>query len=82
MKVKKITVFSTKTCPSCVQLKKWLDYKHIPYETVDLTDNPARGDELAKMSGYTTVPQTLIETDSQKQVVVGYNLSQLAPAIA
>ena len=80
---KNITVFTTTTCSYCVMVKRFLDMKGKQYEVVNLDDNPERRAEVMELSGVSTVPVTLItKEDDSKEVVVGYNLSRLAPAIA
>lgn len=81
---KKVTVFTTNTCGYCVMVKRFLDAKGITYSVVNLDDNPERQAEVLAKSGALTVPVTLIqnEDDNTEQVVIGYNLSRLAPALA
>ncbi len=80
---KKITIFTTNTCAYCVMVKRFLDSKGATYEVVNLDDNPERQAEVLAKSGALTVPVTLIEKeDNTEEVVIGYNLSKLAPAIA
>lgn len=52
----KVKVYTTKTCAYCPVIKKWLQNKHIDFEVIDITEDPAMGNELHKRSGYTTVP--------------------------
>jgi len=74
----KVTVFSTSTCGFCGQLKRFLDYKNIKYTSVNLDDDIEGMKTLERLSGATTVPQTIIEKDGEApKVVVGYNLPQL-----
>ncbi|MEI6751137.1 MAG: glutaredoxin family protein [Candidatus Saccharibacteria bacterium] len=81
--VKNITIFTTNTCAYCVMVKKYLGSKNMTYEEVNLDDQPERQAEAFKLSGALTVPVTLITRDDDTQdVVVGYNLSKLASAIA
>ncbi|MBA3757815.1 glutaredoxin family protein [Candidatus Saccharibacteria bacterium] len=81
--VKKITVFTTNTCSYCVMVKKFLDMKGKSYDVVNLDDNPERQAEAFKMSGALTVPVTVVtKEDDTQEVIVGYNLSRLAPAVA
>lgn len=81
--VKKITVFTTDTCAYCVMVKKWLGAKGYQYEEVNLNQEPDRQQEAFQLSGSLTVPVTVVtKQDDTQSVVVGYNLSQLAPAIA
>jgi glutaredoxin 3 len=81
--VKNITIFTTNTCAYCVMVKKWLGAKGYNYEEVNLDTNPERQQEAIQMSGQFAVPVTVItKQDDSKEVVVGYNLAKLAPAVA
>lgn len=81
---KDITIFTTNTCSYCGMVKKFLDLKGQSYNVVNLDENPERNQEAYELSnGALTVPITVItKDDDSKQVVVGYNLGQLAPALA
>jgi glutaredoxin 3 len=80
---KNITIFTTNTCGYCGMVKKYLSSKGLPYEEVNLEDHPDRQDEVFKMSGALTVPITVVtKHDDTQEVIVGYNLSRLAPAVA
>jgi glutaredoxin len=64
-------------------VKRFLDMKGHKYDVVNLDDNPERQQEALAASGALTVPITIVtKEDDSRQVVVGYNLSQLAPAVA
>lgn len=81
--VKNITIFTTNSCAYCVMVKKYLGSKGQQYEEVNLDENPSRQDEAFKISGSLTVPVTVVtKQDDTQDVVVGYNLAKLAPAIA
>lgn len=81
--VKNITIFTTNTCAYCVMVKKWLGAKGYSYEEVNLDTNPERQQEAFQISGQLAVPVTVItKQDDTKEVVVGYNLAKLAPAVA
>lgn len=80
---KNITIFTTNTCSYCVMVKRFLDMKGHKYDVVNLDEHPERQQEALAMSGALTVPITIVtKEDDSQQVVVGYNLSQLAPAVA
>lgn len=80
---KDITIFTTNTCSYCGMVKRFLDMKGQSYEVVNLDDNPERQAEVMELSGALTVPITVVtKQDDTKEVVVGYNLARLAPAIA
>lgn len=64
-------------------VKRYLKSKGLPYDEVNLQKHPERQDEVFKMSGALTVPVTIVtKQDNTRDVVIGYNLARLAPAIA
>lgn len=80
--VKNITIFTTNTCAYCAMVKKYLDVKNHQYEVVNLDEQPHRQAEALSLSGALTVPVTVVtKQDDSREVVVGYNLSKLAPAL-
>jgi glutaredoxin len=53
------------------------------YEEVNLDDHPHRQAEALNISGAMTVPVTVVtKHDDSQEVIVGYNLARLAPAVA
>lgn len=80
---KNITIFTTNTCAYCVMVKKWLTAKGHSYEEVNIDQHPERQAEALQLSGALTVPVTVVtKTDDTKEVIVGFNLAKLAPAVA
>lgn len=80
--VKNITIFTTNTCAYCVMVKRYLDAKSHQYEVVNLDEQPHRQAEALQLSGSLTVPVTVVtKHDDSQEVVVGYNLAKLAPAL-
>ncbi len=81
--VKNITIFTTNTCAYCGMVKKYLGAKGHNYEEVNLDQHPHRQAEAMKISGALTVPVTIVtKHDDSQEVIVGYNLARLAPAVA
>lgn len=81
--VKNITVFTTTTCAYCPMVKKWLAAKGYKFDEVNLDQNPERQAEALKISGALTVPVTVVtKADDTQEVVIGFNLSKLAPAVS
>jgi glutaredoxin len=81
--VKSITIFTTNTCAYCAMVKKYLDAKGFGYEVVNLDEKPERQEEAMRLSGALTVPVTVVtKQDDTQEVIVGYNLAKLAPAVA
>lgn len=80
---KNITIFTTNTCSYCPMVKRYLQSKGLSYDEVNLEQHPERQDEAFKASGAMTVPVTIVtKQDDTKEVVIGYNLQKLAPALA
>lgn len=80
---KNITIFTTNTCSYCVMVKKYLGAKGMQYEEVNLDEHPHRQKEAFELTGQLTVPVTVVtKQDDSQEVIVGYNLSKLAPAIS
>ena len=80
---KHIAIYTTNTCSYCVMVKRWLQSKDMAYEEINLDENPERRQEVLEMSGAMTVPVTIVtKNDDSKEVVVGWNLAKLAPAVA
>jgi len=81
--VKNITIFTTNTCAYCAMVKRFLDAKNHNYDIVNLDEQPERQAEALALSGALTVPVTVVtKHDDSREVIVGYNLSKLAPAVA
>lgn len=55
-----VTLYSTDRCPFCIQAKKLLDKRGIPYEEINLARDPDGRDELVARTGMMTFPQLLI----------------------
>jgi glutaredoxin 3 len=78
----KITVYTRTTCPYCELVKKFLNAKGAVYETVNMEDDPSAMEKVMAMTGRSIAPTTLIEKpDGTQEVIVGFNLSKIAPAI-
>jgi glutaredoxin 3 len=81
--VKNITIFTRTTCAYCPMVKKWLSSKGFEYDVVNLDEHPERQEEAIKLSGAFTVPVTVVtKHDDAQEVVIGFNLAKLAPAVA
>ena len=71
-----ITLYKTERCAWCVQVKKFLDYKKVEYEEIQLEDDP----DIAQAfyaRGYMTSP---IVTNGDK-IVAGYSVPKLTELI-
>ena len=57
--VKKILIYSTQTCPYCVNAKQLLQREGISFEEINVEDAEKRA-YMEKLSGRRTVPQIFI----------------------
>ena len=68
--MKDIKIYSTDYCSYCMQAKSMLDRLDIPFEEIDLTDNPELRMKLSQENnGYRTVPMIFIDGE----FIGGYN---------
>lgn len=80
---KNITIYTTNTCAYCVMVKRWLGAKGIGYEEINLDEHPEKQQDAYALSGQLAVPVTVVTKDDDTQeIIVGYNLAKLAPAVA
>lgn len=80
---KDITIYTTNTCAYCAMVKKWLGAKGHEYNVINLDEQPEKQAEALRLSGALTVPITVVtKHDDSQEVIVGFNLSKLAPAVA
>jgi glutaredoxin len=75
--MKKVTVYSTSTCPYCVMLKRWLGDKNVEYTEYLVDKNPIAAQQMVQLSGQMGVPFTTIEDDDEMIKVLGFDLSKL-----
>ena len=65
----KIILFGHCACPSCVNIKSWLESKHIQFDYVNVWDNP----DKANLYGVKSVPTIII----REQYLVNPTILQL-----
>lgn len=78
MTFKKVTVYSTPTCPYCVYAKDFLQEQGVPFEDVDVSRDRIRAIEMVQRSGQMGVP--VIEIDGR--MMVGFDPEALSSALA
>lgn len=58
----KVVIYTSNTCPYCVQAKRLLDKKGVPYEEINISrDDSVRDDMIKRANGRRTVPQIFID---------------------
>ena len=57
---KKVTIYSTPTCPYCIRTKKFLEDNNIVFENIDISSDRKKAEEMVKKSGQMGVPEKQI----------------------
>ncbi len=55
-----VVLYSAPICAYCVQAKKLLQKKGVPFQEIDISDDPALKQKMIRLTGRMTVPQILI----------------------
>lgn len=69
----KIKVYSTPTCPYCVQLKQFLKENNIEFEDIDVAADQQAAEEMIQKSGQMGVP--VLEINGE--IVVGFDQGRI-----
>ena len=76
---KKITVYSTPTCPFCHAVKDHLKSLGVGYTEYNVAEDEAKATEMFEKTGQMGVPVTEIEyPDRKSEFVVGFDQAQLS----
>lgn len=67
--MKRVTVYTTTTCPYCVMVKNFLREQGVPFEEVNVQRDPIAARKLVETTGQIGVPQ--IEINGQW--VIGFD---------
>ena len=80
--MKKITVYSTTTCPYCHMLTRWLKDKEINFTEYKVDQNPFAAQMMVSLSGQMGVPFTTIEGEGEETVkILGFDPTKLQQAL-
>ena len=74
---KKVTVYSTPTCPYCIRTKKFLEDNNIAFEDIDVSSNQEKSEEMVKKSGQMSVP--VLDIDGK--IIVGFDKDAIQKAL-
>jgi glutaredoxin 3 len=70
---KKVTVYSTSTCPFCVRAKQFLKDNNIEFTHYDVGSDQAKAQEMMKKSGQMGVPVL----DIEGTIIVGFDKERI-----
>jgi glutaredoxin-like YruB-family protein len=74
---KKVTVYSTPTCPFCIRAKQYLKDNNVQFEDIDVSENQEKAQEMIKKSGQMGVP--VLEIGGE--MVVGFDKDKIKAAL-
>lgn len=74
---KKVTVYSTSTCPFCIRVKQFLEENNIQFTHYDVGSDEAKAQEMMARSGQMGVP--VIDIDGQ--IIVGFDKESIKKAL-
>lgn len=78
MTEKKVTVYSTPTCPFCKRAKAYLSGKGISYTDNNVAQDKDKAKEMVSLSGQMSVPVITIDDE----IIVGFNQTLLDKLLA
>jgi glutaredoxin 3 len=80
---KRVIIYTSNTCGQCKMVKRVLAMKGHTYSEINIDEQPERHSEVMQLSGQIRVPVTVVEDETvgSKNVIVGYNVGQLMPAL-
>ncbi len=71
---KRVTVYSTPSCPYCNKLKQYLDKHGIRYTDINVASDQKAAEEMVRKSGQRGVPQT----DINGQIIIGFDVPKIS----
>ena len=74
---KKVTVYSTSTCPYCMRTKQFLKDNSIEFEDIDVSANQQKAQEMIEKSGQMGVPVL----DVNGEIIIGFDEEAIKKAL-
>ncbi|HEY4507360.1 MAG TPA: glutaredoxin family protein [Candidatus Paceibacterota bacterium] len=76
--MKKVSVYSTPTCSYCKMTKEFLAQHNVPFESIDVSADEAKKNEMVERSGQMGVPVI----DIEGELIVGFDEERLKELLA
>jgi len=74
---KKVTVYSTPTCPYCHRVKQFLTESNVEFADINVSADQEKAQEMVTKSGQMGVP--VVDIDGQ--IIVGFDKSAIQNAL-
>jgi len=68
-----VTIYTSPTCPHCLQLKEFLKNNNVSFEEVNVNKNKKAAEEIMKKSGVMGVPIIKIG----EEIIAGFDEAEL-----
>jgi glutaredoxin 3 len=75
--MKKVTVYSTPTCPYCIKAKNFFKKNNIEYEDIDVSKDQEKAKEMVEKSGQMGVPTI----DIEGKIIMGFDEGAIKEAL-
>jgi glutaredoxin-like YruB-family protein len=79
--MKKVTIYSTPTCPYCTMAKEYLKENKIEYTEYDVAADKDKAQEMIDKSGQMGVPVIIIKDGDKEEVLVGFDQAKVAKVL-
>ena len=75
--VKSVKVYSTATCPWCIQVKQFLKANKIEFQNLDVSVDQLAADEMMAKTGQMGVP--VLDIDGE--IIIGFDVEKIKLAL-
>jgi glutaredoxin 3 len=75
--MKKVTVYSTPTCPYCIRAKQFLKDNDVVFEDIDVSSDQSKSQEMIAKSNQMGVPVIIIDSE----VIVGFDKDMIRKSL-
>ncbi len=75
--IKSVKVYSTSTCPWCIQVKQFLKENNIEFQNLDVSGDQLAADEMMAKTGQMGVPVL----DIGGEIIIGFDKEKIKLAL-
>ncbi len=80
--MKKVTVYTTRTCPFCKMEKDFLNSNGIEYSEILVDEDPIEAKKMVEISGQMGVPFTVIDgEDGSRIAILGFDQKKISQTL-
>lgn len=73
----KVTIYGAEWCPPCHTAKQYLTSRKVPYDYINVDENPEQGRDIAMKTGWTAIPIIQIG----KEYILGFDRAKIDSAL-